>query len=412
MFTRKFRRFLRDTSGAVFVQVALVAMALSGMAGLAIDVGYWYATQRAMQSAADAAAMAGAYEALWVGNSDAIIAAAKTDAARNGFDPATVTVDPGYASPDQVEVFIRQASPGMFSSLIMAGDDSLDIAVRSVAGRVDGVPICVLALDSSGGKALHLQSNTSITANGCMAQVNSSSNHAIETSSNAVLSAAAIGVVGDVNTTAGLSPSPETGVRAAEDPLAHLEPPDMSLDGCDHEPTRVVGGGTETLTQGVYCGGIEISGGADVTFEPGIYVIRDGKLKSSGSSFIHGDEVGFYLMGNGAAVDISGSTQVDFSAPTDGDMAGLVFYQGPDATASKSEFHGSDLKIEGTMYFPDQQLDISGGSTTLTMPPYTMIIADSLHMHDASTISIDSDYAGSAVPLPLTLGRYSIAILE
>ena len=46
------------------------------------------------------------------------------------------------------------------------------------------------------------------------------------------------------------------------------------------------------------------------------------------------------------------------------------------------------------------------------MPPYTMIIADSLHMHDASTISIDSDYAGSAVPLPLTLGRYSIAILE
>ncbi|MDH3476540.1 MAG: pilus assembly protein TadG-related protein, partial [Rhodospirillales bacterium] len=52
--------FAKDTSGAVLVYTATAFVVLLGMAGLAIDLSYWYWAQRDMQSAADSAAMSAA----------------------------------------------------------------------------------------------------------------------------------------------------------------------------------------------------------------------------------------------------------------------------------------------------------------------------------------------------------------
>ncbi len=87
------RGFLRDTSGTVYVTVGLMCFGLFGMAGLGVDVGLWYTTSRTVQSAADAAAIGGAYEALAGGGATAIANAAKDSAERNGIDPALVTVN-------------------------------------------------------------------------------------------------------------------------------------------------------------------------------------------------------------------------------------------------------------------------------------------------------------------------------
>jgi Flp pilus assembly protein TadG len=417
MLGRRIHDFRQDVAGAVFVQVALVFMALSGIAGLAIDVGFWYTAQQGMQAAGDAAATAGAYEALWGADADAVEAAAKADAARNGFDPATVTVNYPPSSGTEitsaaaVEVIMRQGVPGMFSALVM-NRGALDIATRSVAGRVDGTPICVLALEP-GSMGIHLSSGSVLTATDCMVQANSSDSNAIDIGGGSSLTAAAIGVVGGVGSSAGLSPAPETGIGAVADPLAHLSPPDLANGGCDNPSRRVVGGGTVSLVAGVYCGGIEIYGGADVTFGPGIYVVRDGSLQTHGTSSIRGTGVVFYLSGTGALVDINGSGEVDFSAPVDGELPGLIFYQGPDAPAgATSKISGSNLRLEGALYFPDQRLDITGGSTNLSVPPFTTIIANSLHLHDSSVLTVDSNYAVSGVPASLALGQYSIAILE
>lgn len=413
MFSRRIRQFRQDAAGAVFVQVALVMMGVSGMAGLAIDVGHWYSTQRTMQTAADAAAAAGAYEALWGGDTNAIAAAALAAAARNGYDAASVTVNPGYGTPDAVEVAVRASAPGMFSALVM-GKGSLDIAARSVAGRVNGEPICILTLGSTGANSIHLKDNTALTATGCMVQSNSSDPSAIDASGTSSLTAAAIATVGGVMGGLSLSPSAETGVGAIADPLAYLNPPAAALGTCDEHPTTVViPAGTAPLTEGVYCGGISVLDGADVTFSPGIYVIRDGALTTAGASSIHGEGVGFYLTGIGATVNVGGSGTVDFSAPVAGDMAGIVFFQGPDAPAGAiSGFAGHDLRFEGALYFPDQRLDIDLGGTGTVPRAHTTIIVESLHLHGASSLAVDSDYAASAVPVSMAFGRYSIAILE
>ncbi len=52
----------RDESGQVIVFVVLAFVVLVGMVGITIDIGYAYKTQRDLQSAADAAALAGAQE--------------------------------------------------------------------------------------------------------------------------------------------------------------------------------------------------------------------------------------------------------------------------------------------------------------------------------------------------------------
>lgn len=55
-------KHLSDDAGAVAVTFALVFLVLVGVAALAVDVGFWYTAKRQLQSAADAAALAGCRE--------------------------------------------------------------------------------------------------------------------------------------------------------------------------------------------------------------------------------------------------------------------------------------------------------------------------------------------------------------
>src|SRR6266480_4171415 len=54
------RSMRQDQSGGVIILTALAITMLVGLVGLALDVGMWYRTNRAMQNAADAAVIAAA----------------------------------------------------------------------------------------------------------------------------------------------------------------------------------------------------------------------------------------------------------------------------------------------------------------------------------------------------------------
>ena len=56
------RGFAGDRSGAVLIYTGFSIAVLFGVGGMAVDAGMWYATKRSAQSAADAAALAGALE--------------------------------------------------------------------------------------------------------------------------------------------------------------------------------------------------------------------------------------------------------------------------------------------------------------------------------------------------------------
>jgi hypothetical protein len=77
---------------------------------------------------------------------------------------------------------------------------------------------------------------------------------------------------------------------------------------------------------------------------------------------------------------------VNLSAPTDGDMAGVLFYQDRESPTNITHtFSGqSDTSLQGILYFPNQQLNFSGGSVTDPVP--TIIVADKVNFTGQTNI--------------------------
>src|SRR5438045_5239496 len=85
----KWKLRLSDETGQVLVIAALSMTVLLGFVGLATDVGVLFCTRRTTQSAADAAAVAGALDYLYNGSSSKAIAAGKAAATANGVTDGT-----------------------------------------------------------------------------------------------------------------------------------------------------------------------------------------------------------------------------------------------------------------------------------------------------------------------------------
>lgn len=89
-------RRTNDEHGATLVIIALSALALTGLAGMALDGGRAYAERREMQNAADTAAMAGTrqldrYLTGAITDAGAIVDAVEATAGKNGADVAQLT---------------------------------------------------------------------------------------------------------------------------------------------------------------------------------------------------------------------------------------------------------------------------------------------------------------------------------
>jgi Flp pilus assembly protein TadG len=80
----RIRCWLKQESGQVLPLVAVMLVVLLGMAGLAVDVGHAFYCDRALQQAADAAALAGAGSIRTAANSAAVIAQANSLSATSG----------------------------------------------------------------------------------------------------------------------------------------------------------------------------------------------------------------------------------------------------------------------------------------------------------------------------------------
>jgi len=374
---------------------AIGLIALCAVAGLAGDVGYFFDYRRRMQTAADAAALAGAEQ---LRRDNKIASAAQAAAATDGFtDAADVAVHSPplsgqYAgNPSYVEAIISQTRPSLFMGVL--GFQSARVSARAVAGMQDS-PSCIYALSST-KTALSINGSSSTLSAACGIVVNSSAASALDAGSGTVFgtSVSITGTYsGSCNTT---DPSGcRTGVPAEPDPLATRADPQFS--GCDFgEPNPVkINGGVTTLNPGVYCNGIDITAGASVTFQPGTYILNGGGLSVGGNSTIQGTGVTFYNTARGkytyAAVNIAGGTLGFLSAPTSGPMEGMLFFQDrtitPKSGQSSNVISGSsNLNFQGTFYFPTTNLTFAGGGQVAT--DYTILVAKTIAVSGNTTLS-------------------------
>jgi len=405
------KRFVQDTSGAAFVYVAVAMFGMVGFTGLAIDVGHWYTTQRSAQVATDAAAVAGAFEAMWGGETTDVVAAAEDQAAANGFPAALVTVNippssgPNTGDTKAVEVIIQSPTAGLFSSIM--GVSEIDIASRSVASLVSGSPACMVALRPN-GTAIDLNSNSHVTANGCSVHSNSNSGDAINTNGGSSMTAEEISVVGGT-VGSGISPAADTGADVRPDPLSYLQPPAIGSctnPGRDYELTEPIG-------PGVYCGDHVFKNGAVVTFTGGTYIFTGSKFEVDSGATIKtnpGDGVTLYFA-SGLLFTLNSDSTANLEAPAIGDYPGILIY------SESSEVHminsQSSSIFEGTVYIPNGKVLINSGSSSLSgNASFSAFVAYEFEINSDSTLVLNSDYTTSSVPSVPTLGAQKVAIFE
>jgi Flp pilus assembly protein TadG len=137
------RRAGSDTAperGQIIVIFALALVAIVGMVGLVLDGGSAFAQRRAEQNAADLAALAGANTYLLTGDQPTSTAAARANAASNGFthgDPGT-TVDVSYDFSNGAAVRVSITAPHRNNFAAVMGMASWDVSTTAQA--ITGIP--------------------------------------------------------------------------------------------------------------------------------------------------------------------------------------------------------------------------------------------------------------------------------
>jgi Putative Flp pilus-assembly TadE/G-like len=123
---------IRCDSGQAFVFVAFMLLVLVGMAGLVIDVGSWYRADRHLQTAADAAALAGAQE-LPTNQAEATTVAIDYGTVRNGSGLDALSVTPTFPRSDTIHVSATATAPGIFARVISAAFNEVTLGAEAEA---------------------------------------------------------------------------------------------------------------------------------------------------------------------------------------------------------------------------------------------------------------------------------------
>jgi hypothetical protein len=152
---------------------------------------------------------------------------------------------------------------------------------------------------------------------------------------------------------------------------------------------------------------MNFSGPVNITFAPGLYIIKDGVITESGGNFT-GNGVSMFLTGQGASVQLSGQADWHIVAPAGGPLPGFAIFLDPNGpTGLAADFSAlsgqAELYFEGIVYLPKQQVTVSGGATVFAPSPYTSYIGDTLRFVGNGELVINNDTTMTGLPIPTAL---------
>jgi hypothetical protein len=362
-----------------------------GFIGLGVEVGMWFQLKRDIQTAADSAAIAGAFDvASGSSTSATVLTAATTNATSNGYDASEDTltaVNPpttgsNTSDDDAVEVNISSPVNLLFAGMFL--ESSITVAARAVASTyTGGDEACVLSLSGSAAKSINASGGAAVTMDGCVMAANSTASNAISVSNNSSLTTECLTTAGGVDLDGTITYGADcsgatTGASQIDDPYSDLAIPAEAAT-CDTETDPDVDNDF-TLDQNdtngdgvvVFCSNISINDSTPLEFESDtVYVFKGADLSINGGSDVTGTNVTFIFTGSGSdwgSVSINGNSDVNLSAQGagSGDYAGILFYQDGDTTSQANNnftFNGgSDTELMGVVYVPQNKVTFNGGN--------------------------------------------------
>jgi Flp pilus assembly protein TadG len=400
-FTTSLRKFWLSAQGTTAMAFAMLAPVIIAAFGAASDSATYLLKQSALQSVADAAALAAAKELSVVSISeDEVEAIAKGSASASlGGDLGSMEIDVSVdRKASTVKVDLAENWTPMFVHFLKSGVTPVRAsATATLAGAAN---VCVLTLDKTLENGIFMNKNARVLANDCGIFTNSTHAAALRLENNTSVTADLICSAGGVKADAGsITPAPTSDCPQLPDPLADRAPPPVGA--CNYNK-KVILSGTQTLNPGVYCGGLNISGDAKVKLNPGIYIIKDGPFTVTMNAQLTGTHVGFYLTGSLSLIAFSKNTLVELTGPKDGPMAGLLFFEDRNAPWYRMHWINSAnaRKLTGTIYLPKGYLLVDPNTPIAQDSEYTAIIANRLEVREGPLLTLNADYDATDVPVP------------
>lgn len=412
-------KFLRDDSGQMLWFIAVSLTVLMGFLAFAVDMGLLFRSQRNMQIAADAAAVATALDYKYNGSGSSNYAAGIAAASANG-----VTVSTNCTADNGAEVCLscppadgpNTSSPGIFCEAIVSQPNStffmglfnhnlMTVAARAVAGAGTSQG-CLWALGKS-GVDIPITGSGSIDIPTCDVYDDSSASDALELTGSGGIEAQEIGIVGNYTDTGSGSidicnptcekGTPMTGMAPAASPIT-LSPPDIptatspscsgsnaacnpSCDSysncnCTSASTCSCTGNTATCTcnttsctlqPGTYTS-ITNSGSGAINLAAGNYNVT-GNISASGSGALSLGAGNYVVNGSiqasGAGALTLGAGDYIVNGSLDESGSGPVTLGNGDYTIAKNftDTSSGALSIGSGMVITEGNLDLTGSSS-------------------------------------------------
>lgn len=410
---QKLKSFLTNEDGAVLPTLAVAAPVILAMTALGADGSYYLMSKMNLQTAADAAAYAAAWE-YSQSSEDNMDFMGELEATRNGYNSAvgTLTITPVVQADGQVviESSITQTAPLWFFNAVVSQPFTINVTSSSLVSNDYRGNFCILALEESGAGAFSAVGNVNIEAGTCGLAVNSYSEQAINLAGNIDLNFGTVSIAGDYNLSGGAGEfnyeSLHSHSSIIADPYSDLEVPAFTpcTAAAVKKGTSIKGNGTGILNPGVYCGGISASGNNNIVLNPGTYILDGGGLSIRGGGTFTGNGVTIILTNSGAGtwgkIDIAGNRTITLNAPEEGYFAGVTIFvdrDAPEDAITHSLTGTADILINGVVYIPSQNLVFGGTSTSLSdaFVGCTKLIGQSIWLH--GTPMLGTDCEGSPV---------------
>lgn len=432
-------RIFRDEKGQVLVMTTFCMACLLGALGIAVDVGVLFNARRQMQTAADAAALAGATEVFYNGTASANINSKVYAAAKaNGVDQAVAankvlvtvgpTLSPGSVScPTCVKVQLSKPNPTFFmqamSSFFFANSSfsNINVSAMGVAGAPGYSHTCMYVMDPTGDDTLDIHGAGKINASGCDVYVNSSSQKALCVTGSAGKSVLTPGgqiVVHGQQDSGGNckgDPGPPTTLNSGvqSSPYAKTLPTDPTTN-CNAGNTFDLKASGGILTGTIagpgygnyvcYTDSAKTKGSitpvtlSNATLKAGNYIFETGVTITGATTIGEGNGSSSNPATNtngGATVIVTGGTYDSGTATTFSDYApadpnniynGLAIYQvASDSNAMNLQFGSGSSIFDGAVYAPSAQVTLhdQGGAVNATQ-----LIVGSIYLN--STVNLQN----------------------
>ena len=412
------RTFARDRRGNVAIIFGLTLPIVAGAVGLAIDYSGAAMMRSKMQAVADAAAISAAREFQMAKSRPELIAAVAANYVKGHL--ADVSTDTKVdANALTVQVVLQKEYQKTLAKVISS--ERMLLRTEATAKMSNGLPLCLVGLDTTAPGTITLQKNARLTAPECLVYSNSKSTQGLKSLDNAVMQAGYIcSAGGKVKTRdANFSPQPMTDCPVIPDPFSSRQGPTNFT--CNYTD-KVVDGETVTLSPGVYCGGLIITNSAQVTLGSGIFIVKDGPLVVDGGASLKGTDVSIYMKGTGANLTFAQASTISLSASKTGLLAGILIFDDPTGTPApeKSGQHDKPSKsprehsilsddartLLGTIYMPKGRLIVDATKPIADRSAYTVMVVQQLDLYEGPNLYLNTDYSASDVPIPQGVGPY------